>query len=97
MRYCAVMPSKQGKNGEKNAPHATIITHTGEKVKQKNAKSQPRYQISIFIDEKIYSVNRQKKCKEQQKADGFTYSQVWQKRKKNVWLYQRSHRHSRPC
>ena len=41
--------------------------------------------FSIFIDEKIYSVNRLKKTYKEHLSNGITYFQVWQNRKKTVW------------
>ena len=52
-----------------------IITRKSGKVKQTTAKSKN----SIFIDEKIYSVDRVKIYVRSNKAtDGFTYLKVWQ-------------------
>ena len=48
--------------------------------RKSKANDAKRSKNSIFIDEKIYSVDRLKKTARSKKStDGFTYLQVWQK------------------
>ncbi len=60
--------------------HIYIIPQKTENVKRKMEKFFNIAKNSIFIDEKIYSVDRLKKIKEQKATNGFTYSKVWQNR-----------------
>ncbi len=52
---------KKGKNTVKILSLYIIITQRVKKVKRKMQKNSTKTKISIFIDEKIYSVGRLKK------------------------------------
>ena len=77
MHFCAVLPEK---GGERTVYSAISPYYSAFQGGCKGAKSQFIREISIFIDEKIYSVDRLKKTARSKKStDGFTYLQVWQK------------------
>ena len=65
--------------------HIIYYTAKGCKSKAEDIKKfQTKTKFSIFIDEKIYSVDRLKIMQGANKENGFTYSKVWQNRKKKI-------------
>ena len=62
---CVGKPEKRGRGGVQPFHIIYIIAQRRKKVKRSDRKKQNKTKISIFIDEKIYSVDRLKKIKEQ--------------------------------